>query len=674
MRDGWISTATSSVTVSTGASSLGMRAGPLRSIGPCPACREQRRGTGDRRGPVGLTPNERGWKCHRCEAAGDVVDLVAYSLASKRFRDLDDGGRESVRGWFERNGVVPPSGAAPRLRSIVEPRTGSAPRMRAAPTSSNEDDPTAPEEARSGGPFSWREGLVEEAERTLHDPEGLPALAYLTATRRFSEETIREWRLGCHLIRDGSGEVVERWVTIPLRDDAGKVATVRFRSVPGPCLRCSGSGCASCKQRGEVPKAYRVCTGRPLPLFGAHRLSGDRTLPVLVTEGELDVIALYEYGVRANAVSGTSGAGSAWPDEWVDLLEPYSSFTLLYDNDKAGDDGATKLAETLGQYRCSRARLPRKDTGECLAEGDPAEVVERAIDRAEPMLAIKFRRPGGWGPEIEALITQPDALRGRRTGSAKLDEAIGGLPSGLVVVTGDTGHGKTTWATWLLREQARQGVPVLVTSFEQRPVGTVQKLLRAECGGDFTKVTQIEREEALARLDLLPIYLLDHYGETTFEQVRDAIRYARRRYGVRVVLVDHLGFLARGAGDQERQRIEEIVRSLALVGVNDDITILLICHPNRLSKQQQRRIQIGDLKGASAIEQDAHLGLVVERLDPSSQRGFPAAMVHVDKVRSEFGAPGAKVLMPFDPLACVFGDRWEDTPAGRKGLKIVVPG
>lgn len=670
--DRWISTVTGSLTVLAVAPSIGLRSGPLRSLGPCPSCGEARRGTGDRRGPIGLTPNERGWKCHRCDATGDVIDLVSYSIGKRRFRELGEQDREAVRGLFERLGALPPAEQRPRVRPVAEVR-GGAPRMRTETRAPSEPEEQAPEPG-GGGPFSWREGLVEEAEAALRSPEGVEALAYLTETRRFSDETIREWRLGAHLVRDGAGRIVERWVSIPLRDDTGRIATVRFRSVPGPCLRCSGSGCGACKQTGEVRKGYRVCTGRPLPLFGAHRLSGDHALPVIVTEGELDVIALYEYGVRVNCVSGTAGAAANWPEEWLDLLEPYGSFLLAYDGDEAGEAGADKLSDALGRYRCSRVRLPRKDAGESLAAGDPAAEIERAIDRAEPMLAIKFRRPGGWGTEIEALITRPDALRGLRTGSVKLDEAVGGLPSGLVVVTGDTGHGKTTWVTWLLREQARMGVPVLVTSFEQRPVGTVQKLLRAEVGGDFTKVSQREREEALVRLDALPILLLDHYGETTYEQVRDAIRYARRRFGVRVVLVDHLGFLARGAGEHERQRIEEIVRGLALIGVNDDVSILLICHPNRLSKQQQRRIQIGDLKGASAIEQDAHLGLVVERLDPSSQRGFPAAMVHVDKCRSEFGAPGAKVLLAFDPLSCVFGDRWEDTPSGRAGLKVVVPG
>jgi len=29
-------------------------------------------------------------------------------------------------------------------------------------------------------------------------------------------------------------------------------------------------------------------------------------------------------------------------------------------------------------------------------------------------------------------------------------------------------------------------------------------------------------------------------------------------------------------------------------------------------------------------------------------------------------------MMPFDPLSCVFADTWDETPSGRKGVKMVV--
>jgi twinkle protein len=411
-----------------------------------------------------------------------------------------------------------------------------------------------------------------------------------------------------------------------------------------------------------------------LPLYGSHLLSANQATGVIITEGELDVIAMHHFGFTKNVVSGTSGAGANWPDQWLDKLEPYKHFTIVYDNDDAGKQGALKVAGKLGTYRCAVAELPMNDPGDCLATGMHAEEMTRCIDLAKSLCGVLLRKVDDYEHDLERLINTPEDLVGRGLGSQKLDRVLGGMRPGLWVVTGETGHGKTTFATWLCREQSMVGVPVMLTSFEQRPIGTVQKLLRAQMGGDFMDATPEERRAALYELGQLPIYIMDHYGETTREQVIDAIRYSVRRHDVRVALVDHLGFLTRGAGDRERQVIEEVVRDLALIAVNDGVTILLVCHPNRTFASQQRRVKISDLKGASAIEQDAHVGLVVERQTPRAERGFPAAKVYVDKVRSEFGSPGAHVIMPFDPLACIFADTWDETPSGRAGLRPVVPG
>jgi hypothetical protein len=73
------------------------------------------------------------------------------------------------------------------------------------------------------------------------------------------------------------------------------------------------------------------------------------------------------------------------------------------------------------------------------------------------------------------------------------------------------------------------------------------------------------------------------------------------------------------------------------------------------------------LKGASAIRQDAHVGIVVERILPGRAVKNPAAGIHIDKCRSEFGLQGARVTLFYDPQACVYADRWEDTPAGING-------
>ena len=61
-----------------------------------------------------------------------------------------------------------------------------------------------------------------------------------------------------------------------------------------------------------------------------------------------------------------------------------------------------------------------------------------------------------------------------------------------------------------------------------------------------------------------------------------------------------------------------------------------------------------------------------DAVEPGKQVQHPAAFLHVDKCRSEFGLQGAKVTMFYDPEACVFADSWDDTPQGKTSLKATV--
>ena len=131
--------------------------------------------------------------------------------------------------------------------------------------------------------------------------------------------------------------------------------------------------------------------------------------------------------------------------------------------------------------------------------------------------------------ELEHLISNPQQLRGLKTSSARIDSCAGGIGAGLWVITGDTGHGKTTWATFECWYQAQQGVPIMLTSFEQSPIGTCQKLLRCQLGQDFTKVSKEERRTAMNQLGSMPLYILDQYGNALLQDIISSIKYAQRR-------------------------------------------------------------------------------------------------------------------------------------------------
>lgn len=671
---------------------IGLRRARLNSYGPCPLCNAEKRSASDPRGPLGLTANQRGSHCHACDEQIDVVDLVALCLQSKRVKDFSGSDWAAFRSACESRGLVgPEAGGSTRGRGksnvkhvgaaademLGRPKAGPPERrIRSIDSTKLKDqqEPAGQDEQKGG--FPWEAGAYASTAVALWRPEGAHVLYYLRS-RGFSDETIREWKLGAHFVVDNE-RVVEEYVVIPLRDQHGRVVNCRFRSVPGPCLYCTpageakGPGCSRCATKaspggtGEVQKKYRPCTGRPLPLFGSHLLSPDRSLPVIILEGELDVIAAWEYGLRDNVVTGTAGAGT-FKDEWADLVEPYDAFVLGHDSDEAGDKGAEKVATQLGRYRCSRMILPEKDLGACLEAKIPGDRIERAMEIAKSMVGVSLERPDHYGQTLEDLIEAPHRLRGVPTPSPKLTEKLGGFRPGLTVVTGDSGAGKTTWATWIGWSLAKAGVGVMITSYEQRPIGTVQKLIRMQLGNDFTKVSREERAAALAALGTVPLWVLDHYGHMGFQDVLDSIRYARRRHGVRWFLVDHLGFLVPDDEDDERRAIEKVIRALALLANTDDLMIWLICHPSNSYVMERRRVMLKDLKGASAIRQDVSDGIVIERGSVKKTTPWCHAIVHLDKVRSEFGQGGQSVTMPFDPIALHYADSPSSLPTYKGG-------
>lgn len=660
-----------------------------RAMGPCPACRADTRGSADPRLPIAYG-NDGGWKCYACEASGDAVDLLACAVAGHRLRECGPSEREDVSAKAAELGLSSGfDGAPPRAdlgAGVVQPRgfkSARSARLTATDRRETGDEDTVlvdedldgvtelhvPEDSpdpvgkkpRGGRAWSWDPGLSASAQVLLwEDPEAEPVRRYLTAGpgelpggadgRRLSRETCRKWKLGAYKGPEG-----EWWVTIPLLDSkTGEPVNIRFRRVPG--------------EDGKTgrPK-YRVCAGRPLPLFGVRAMSDDLGAPVLICEGELDVVALYEYGFERSVVSGSAGA-QTWADEWLDVLEPYSSFVLVYDGDEAGEKGVELVAEKLGRYRVSRAELPRKDAGECLLHSVPVEEVERAIGHARPLIDTELLHPSAWRREIEHGIAHREELVGLPTGSERLDKMFGGIPTGLTVLTGDSGAGKTSFGTWLLYEQALRGVPVGFTSFEQHMRGSTQKLLRMQLGGDFLDQPKAAMDEAYRAIDSR-IWIVNKYGRMEVPKLIETIRYGRRRHGIRVWLVDHLGFLIDSSRDDERRQIDHLVRTLTLLANDENLSVIMIAHPHqaRAEQGQSRRVRLRDLKGSSAIEQDAALGLVVQANDPEKYGG-PSTTVYNEKQRSEWGeGSGSYCILYMDPQAILYADEAKNLPMHRGG-------
>lgn len=112
---------------------------------------------------------------------------------------------------------------------------------------------------------------------------------------------------------------------------------------------------------------------------------------VVVCEGEFDALVAGQFGY---ATVGLSGAGQ-WQDNWSDYLEGARKVYVVFDNDKAGHDGAVKVRESVGR-KARIVQMPLPD--------DPV------LSPGDNDISEHFGKRGHSADEFEAL------LRSVRTG------------------------------------------------------------------------------------------------------------------------------------------------------------------------------------------------------------------------------------------------------------------
>jgi ribosomal protein L37AE/L43A len=504
---------------------------------------------------------------------------------------------------------------------------------------------------------------VERAAMRIYaegDDDGAAVLAYLHG-RGIDDAAIQHFRLGVAYIKTGGGK--ERAVGIPYVDGE-TVLLVKMRNL----------------EEDKEKRRFQRTKGGESALFNAAGVR-DRRRVVLV-EGELDAISLWQSGITETA-STSLGAKGDVPQAWKEILADADDVVLWYDDDEAGDEAVDGLATALGTHRVRIASVPPdlsaevaaatgkrpKDVNDLVrAKVDP-ERIRAVVDAAVPLETARVVQPGAYSDHLTGLIDRGAASLGEPTGWIGLDKLLRGWrPGELTVVTGHTSHGKSTWTSFALGLLARRGYPVLLSSLEDGPDALARKVFQRIFGRPISSiVTEQDREDAMraiGRLNEDPIYVFDHYGRVSFSEVVDAVTYAARRLGCKYVEIDHLHFISRHPDVEEREHLDRVCMDLVQLAVQLGIHIFLIAHPR--GAIELATIPTGDaLKGSSSIKQVAHNGVTVYRVTDAG--GADAA----GQVKLK-DAAGRRVEIPLEPsdvLLYVWKARHDDAREGMAVLK-----
>lgn len=235
--------------------------------------------------------------------------------------------------------------------------------------------------------------------------------------------------------------------------------------------------------------------------------------------------------------------------------------------------------------------------------------------------------------DVELAMRNKGKIRGIQTGFPDLDRTINGLePPDFFVIGARPGMGKTNLMLRVLEAMTfalvnGQQVPVLMFSLEMGRLQIGRRCLfsAAEVEQSKGKTGMLSKgpggDEENIQLAALKWQKsqcwIDDTPEMTIADVRARIRAAKRKWGIKVVLIDYIQIIepvTKAGKADERLGIKEVVGGLKAAAKQCDVVIIALAQAGRGSEDQPgKRPMLRDFDGSSAIEKWADYGAFVHR-------------------------------------------------------------
>lgn len=425
-------------------------------------------------------------------------------------------------------------------------------------------------------------------------PEFSPVYGEVSALkkRRLTEETCRKFR---YIIGEYKGQIVQA------------ASYVRDGVVIGQKLR-------------TAKKEFYWLGSKNPGLFGMNlwKTGGKK---VVVTEGEIDAMTVSQIQDHKWPVvslpHGAAAAKRAIKDN-LEWLEGFEEVILMFDMDEPGEKAAADCCALLSPGKAKIAVLPMKDPNEMLVAGRGGEVITAIWNAKEHLpsgivnaatLWEELERPIEWG------LSYPWPSLTQLTYGIRLGE--------IMTLGAGTGLGKTTLFKQLayhLLVHHKQKIGLLF--LEEANDMTALSLMSLEVGKPLhipgCNVSSERKKASFKKLfEGENVYLFDHFGSTSYEEIKTRIRYLAVSCGVKHIFLDHVTALTSGnASQDERKEIDAIMTGLASLVRELKVCLFMISHlstPEKSAHEEGARVTVRQFRGSRSIGQWSNFVFALER-------------------------------------------------------------
>lgn len=372
---------------------------------------------------------------------------------------------------------------------------------------------------------------------------------------------------------------------------------------------------------------------------------------VVIVEGEKDVLTVERLGLTATCNSG--GA-----EHFCEDLVPYflgKHVAILPDNDETGRNHALKVASLLsGVVKSLKIvelpQIPQKgDVTDWVSNGGTIENLREL-----------YRKSQTWTPEFEFAVDIPDEndkfvhdlkteieisggltgfwdlskLSGLETPWPKLSRSMGGgfRKGEMYVIGANQGAGKTSLVLRFIIAAIRRTEGCVLFSMEMGWKEVFQRMASIEARINLNELREAQfvlrrrsatsAEQAEARTAITPMIsslarvtaelselplLVSTKSSVSPEYIAEETFRLSKKLPIRLVVVDHMQLMSStGSTKGDYEKFTSISRMLKQTAMEIDTPVLIVSQTSRAQAKEHRgELQVSDLRGTGAIEEDA---------------------------------------------------------------------
>ena len=368
-------------------------------------------------------------------------------------------------------------------------------------------------------------------------------------------------------------------------------------------------------------KNFKLYKGAEKVFYNINSIVGYDTC--VITEGEMDVLALHEAGIK-NAISVPNGAtlnsnNLDYLDNCIDYFEDKEKIILAVDSDEAGQALQSELVRRLGAEVCYLVSFDDcKDANEYLQKHGKEKLQER-INTARPVPLENVTTFKDIEDEVTDFVRN-GFKKGYQVGLSNFDEIFSTYTGQFITVTGIPSSGKSDFVDQMVvGYNNNYGWKTAFASPENAPTYLhAHKLMRKTWQGmPSSKDIHGDKWNRVANHVNDNYFFIDMERYTLESVLRKGAELVKRK-GIKCLVIDPFNKVRDvdcKTEDVNRYTMEYLTK-IETFAKKYDVLVFVVAHPTKMYKDKDGRMEeptMYNIKGGGEWYDASYHGILVHR-------------------------------------------------------------